>query len=420
MGSLPQDFDPDTTDLAKVDLTDLDLFTDGPPHALFARMREETPVRWNPSAHGSEFWSLVRSEDIAAASKDPATFSSARGGIFLRPGTLPHLDFLQNFVIFKDPPEHTKYRDIVAKAFLPRSLILIDDLIREIATDTLDEVVQRGECDLVRDVAAPISVKVITRLLGAPDEDLTQLLAWTDTLEHGITNSADVAETLEQMSGHFLQLVDHQVVRGVDSLAKSISEAEVDGARLTDEEIAAYFCVLLFVGSNPTRGAISSGMLALLEHPEQLELLRNEPNRLRCTRSGLASPAIDEVLRWSTPLNCLARTATKDTAIQGVDIEAGARIILWYASASRDSTVVSNADTFDVTRESSDCSHHAYGGGGPHYCQGANLANRVLSIALQEILRRLPNIEPAGPTSRVRSTFMNSLATLPVTFESTH
>jgi len=420
MASQPKVFDPDTADLAKVDLTDLDLFADGPPHALFARMRDEAPVRWNPSAHGTEFWSLARSEDITNVSKDPATFSSARGGIFLRPGTLPHLDFLRNFVIFKDPPEHTKYRDIVATAFLPRTLILIDELIREIVTGTLDEVVQRGECDLVRDVAAPIPVKVITRLLGAPDEDLAQLLAWTETLEHGITNSADVAETLEQMSAHFLQLVDNQVVRGVDSLAKGISEAEVDGERLSDEEIAAYFCVLLFVGSNPTRSAISSGMLALMEHPEQLELLRNEPNRLRCTRSGLAPTALDEILRWSTPLNCLARTATKDTEIQGVEIKADSRIILWYASASRDPMVVPDADTFDVTRESSGHTHHAYGGGGPHFCQGANLANRVLSIALQEIIRRLPNIERAGPTSRVRSTFINSLATLPVTFKPAH
>jgi cytochrome P450 len=420
MASHPNALDADTADLAKVDLTDLDLFTDGPPHALFARMRDEAPVRWNPSAHGAEFWSLTRSEDIINVSKDPATFSSARGGIFLRPGTLPHLDFLRNFVIFKDPPDHTKYRDIVAKAFLPRTLILIDDLIREIVTGTLDQVVEHGECDLVRDVAAPIPVKVITRLLGAPDEDLTQLLAWTEALEQGITNSADVAETLSQMSAHFLELVDSQVVRGVDSLAKGIAEAEVDGERLTDEEIAAYFCVLLFVGSNPTRSAISNGMLALMEHPDQLELLRKEPTRLRCTRSGLASAAIDEILRWSTPLNCLARTATKDTTIQGVDIKADSRIILWYASASRDPMAVAGADKFDVTREARDLTHHAYGGGGPHFCQGANLANRVLSIALQEILRRLPNIERSGPTGRVRSTFMNSLATLPVTFEPAH
>jgi cytochrome P450 len=405
-----------TVDLASVDLTDLELFADGPPHELFARMRAEAPVRWNPSAHGKEFWSITRSEDITDISKDPSSFSSSRGGIFLRPETVPRLDFLRHFVIFKDPPEHTIYREIVARAFMPRTLILIDDVIQEIVNTALDKIVDRGECDLVRDVAAPISINVITRLMGAPDESMTQLLGWTENLEQGITNSTDVGDTLEQMSAHFLELVDNQVVRGVDSLAKGIADAEVDGRRLSDEEIAAYFSVLLFVGSNPTRSAISSGMLALMEHPDQLELLRGAPTKLRCTRSGLAPPALEEILRWTTPLNCLARTATKDTTINGVDVKPDDRLILWYASASRDSELVAGADRFDVTRSSRDVAHHAYGGGGPHFCQGANLANRIVSVSLQEILRRLPDVERAGDVGRVRSTFINSLSSLPVTF----
>jgi cholest-4-en-3-one 26-monooxygenase len=284
---------------------------------------------------------------------------------------------------------------------------------------TLDKVVDRGECDLVRDVAAPISINVITRLMGAPDEDMTQLLGWTEKLEQGITNSTDVKDTLEQMSAHFLELVDNQVVRGVDSLAKGIADAEVDGRRLSEEEIAAYYSVLLFVGSNPTRSAISSGMLALMEHPDQFELLRREPTRLRNTRSGLAPVALAEILRWSTPLNCLARTATKDATIQGVDIKAGERLILWYASASRDPELVAEADTFDVARTTRDVAHFAYGAEGPHFCQGANLGIRILSVSLTEIIRRLPNIERAGDISRVRSTFINSLASLPVTFTPT-
>lgn len=411
--------DTATVDLASVDLTDPELFADGPPHELFGRMRVEAPVRRNPSARGAEFWSLTRGEDITSVSKDPETFSSSSGGIFLRPETVPRLDFLRHFVIFKDPPEHTIYRAIVAKAFMPRTLILIDDIVKDIVNATLDKVVDRGECDLVRDVAAPISINVITRLMGAPDEDMTQLLGWTEKLEQGITNSTDVKDTLEQMSAHFLELVDNQVVRGVDSLAKGIADAEVDGKRLSEEEIAAYYSVLLFVGSNPTRSAISSGMLALMEHPDQFELLRREPTRLRNTRSGLAPVALAEILRWSTPLNCLARTATKDATIQGVDIKAGERLILWYASASRDPELVAEADTFDVARTTRDVAHFAYGAEGPHFCQGANLGIRILSVSLTEIIRRLPNIERAGDVSRVRSPFINSLASLPVTFTPT-
>ncbi|HEY1969861.1 MAG TPA: cytochrome P450 [Pseudonocardia sp.] len=409
-------FDISTADLAKVDLTDLDLFADGPPHALFARMREETPVHWNKTAHGAEFWSLTRADDIADASKDPATFSSAGGGIFLRPQTLSRLDLLRRFVIFKDPPEHTNHRSIIGTAFLPRTMIMLDELIKDIVTGVLDNVAERGECDLVHDIAAPIATTVIARLMGAPAADVDRMLVWADALEQGITHSTEVADALEQMSAHFRELVGNQVVRGVDSLAKSIAEGEIDGERLSEDDIAAYFCLLLFVGSNPTRTAISSGMLALIENPEQLELLRNEPSRLRNTRSGLAPIAIDEILRWSTPLNCLARTATRDTSIRGVDIKSGDRLILWYASASRDSEIIPDANTFKVNREAANVPHYAFGGGGPHLCQGANLTHRVLSVTFREMLRRLSNIELAGDISRVQSPFINSLLTLPIRF----
>lgn len=409
-------FDASAADLAKVDLTDLELYADGPPHALFARFREEAPVHWNPTARGSEFWSLTRAADITEVSEDPARFSSAGGGIFLRPETMSRLDLLRRFVIFKDPPEHTQHRAIIGTAFRPRTMIMLDELIRDIAVGVLDPVIERGECDLVHDVAAPIATTVISRLLGAPDADVPRMLAWADTLEQGVTGSAEVAETLEEMSAHFLELVDNQVVRGVDSLAKSIAEAEIDGQRLSEEDIAAYYCLLLFVGSNPLRSAISGGMLALMEHPDQLALLREDPLKLRYTKSGIPTTASDEILRWTTPLNCLARTATGATTIGGVDVKAGDRLILWYASASRDGERHADADTFDVTRPAPDPVQYAFGGGGPHRCQGANLANRVLSVALQEILGRLPGIERAGDITRVRSPFINSLVTLPVRF----
>jgi cytochrome P450 len=405
-----------TTDLASVDLTDLDLFADGPPHALFARMRDEAPVHWNRSARGAQFWSLTRAEDIETVSQDPETFSSARGGIFLRPETRSRLDLLRRFVMFKDPPEHTKYRDIVAKAFLPRTLLMIDEMLQEIVSKTLDAVVERQECDLVRDVTRPVSVNVISRLLGASDEDMDQLLDWSETLENAVLESADVSETLEELAAHFLKLVDKQVVRGVDSLAKGIAEAELDGERLSREDIAAYFCVLLFVGSNPTSSAIAGGMLALIENPDQLKLLRDEPSRLRYTRSGIAPAAIQEILRWTTPMNCLARTATRDTKVANVDIKADDRLILWYASASRDPAIVPNPDRFNIARTAREIPHYAFGGGGPHFCQGANLTHRILSISLREILRRTTDMEVAGSANRIGSPFINSFTSIPVKF----
>jgi cytochrome P450 len=403
-------------DLSSVDLTDLELWADGPPRELFARMRDEAPVRWNPSADGVGFWSLTRGAEITTVSENPAMFSSARGGIFLRPDALAPLDYARHFPIFKDPPEHTLYRSIVAKAFLPRALDLLDQVIKDTVTRVLDTVVEKGECDLLCDVALPIPLLVIGRLLGSPDSDMEQLLAWTDDIERGITYSQDVTPTFKQMAGHFLGLVNNQLVHGIESLAKSLGEAEVDGKRLTEEEIAVYFGMLLYAGNGPTRAAIAAGMLALMQHPEQLDQVRTNPILLRCTKSGLQTAALSEILRWSTPVNYFARTATQDTTLDGVSIKADDRIIMWYASASRDANVIADPDTFNINRPVRDINHYAFGGGGPHHCHGAFLAIKTISVALPQIIKRLPDIEIAGPTGQVQSTFINSLTSLPVRF----
>lgn len=416
MASHPRTLDAATVDLDSVDLTDLDLWVEGPPHALFARMRSEAPVRWNPTANGPPFWSLTRGVDVAAVSTDPATFSTNRGGIFLRDDALASLDYARNFPIFKDPPEHTRYRDVVAKAFLPRTMLLIDEMVRDIVTQTLDQVVQRGECDLVHDIAVPIPVCVIGRLMGAPDEDIDQLLTWTDDIERGITYSRDVTASLEQMANHLIKLVDQQVVRGLDTLAHAIAEAEVEGQRLSPAEIAVYFGMLLYAGNGPTRNAISAGMLALLEHPDQLRLLQREPGRLRTTRSGLASVALQEILRWTTPVNYFARTATQATTLGGKQVKAGDRVVMWYPAANRDPDLFPDAESFNIAREVRDLPHYAFGGGGPHFCQGAFLAHKMLSVTLSEIVKRMADIEPAGPITRSPSAFVNSLTSLPVKF----
>jgi cytochrome P450 len=405
-----------TLNLSSVDLTDLELWTDGPPHSLFAQMRHEMPVRWNPSADGPGFWSLTRGADISEVSADPARFSSARGGIFLSPDALAPLDYARHFPIFKDPPDHTRYQQVVAKTFLPRTLVLVDEVIQDSVNSVLDKVVAQGECDLVRDVAVPIPLLVIGRLLGSSDDDLDQLLAWTDDIERGITYGEDVTPTFKQMAGHFLGLVNNQLVRGVESLAKSIAEAQVDGKQLSEEEIAVYFGMLLYAGNGPTRAAISSGTHALMEHPEQFEKVRAMPSLLRCTKSGLETAALAEILRWSTPVNYFARTATTNTTLGGVDIKADDRVIMWYSSASRDPDVVDDPDTFDISRPVRDLRHFAFGGGGPHHCHAAFLAIKTLSVVLPQLIKRLPDIRIAGEPSWVKSAFINSLATLPVSF----
>jgi cytochrome P450 len=293
---------------------------------------------------------------------------------------------------------------------------LVDEAIHVSVTKALSKVETSGECDLVQDVAVPIPVGVITRLFGDPDEDTHQLLAWTDEFASAVTQSANIMPTFKQMYEFFLNFVNNQLLKGMDSLAHAVANAEVDGQHLTEDEIAVYFGMLLYGGNGPTRNAISAGMLALLEHPDQLELLRQEPSRLRCTQSGIAPPAVEEILRWSTPVGYFARTATRDTSIHGVNIKADDRLIMWYTSASRDSEEFPNADQFDLTRPKRDLAHYAFGGGGPHFCQAAALARKMLSVALREIIKWLPDIKLAGRPTWVRSNWVNSLASLPVTF----
>ncbi|HEY1973928.1 MAG TPA: cytochrome P450 [Pseudonocardia sp.] len=406
-------------DLASVDLSDVDLFADGPPHELFARMRAEAPVHRNPTADGDPFWSLTRAEEVAAVSLDPGTFSTARGGIFQRPDTLLPLELGQTWVIFKDPPEHTKHREIVGKAFLARSLVILDDVIKAIVNDSMDKVLAKGECDLVRDIAVPIPLTVMSRMLGSPDEDIPRLLRWNDEIQYGITNNTNGRQTVEELAEHFRKVVDNQLIRGLDSLAGAVAKAEVDGQHLTDAEIAVYFAVLLFTGTEHTRNAISNGLLTLLEHPDQLDELSKEPTRLRCTKSGHAPAPLEEILRWTTPVNYLARTATKDTTVGGVNIKENDRLVLWYASASRDPEQFPGAEKLDINRAKSDPPHFAFGGGGPHFCQGAGLANRMVSVTIMEVLKRMADVELTGPAVRVPSTFVNAPTSIPVRFNAT-
>lgn len=391
-------------DLESVDLNDLSHFADGPPHELFARMRAEAPVRWNPSANGVGFWSLTRAEDIIAVSRDPETFSSEAGGVWARPDTIAPLEFTRNLLMFKDGPEHTKFRKILSRAFLPRTVTRLDDEIREIVRGRLATLAGRTESDLVADIAVPVPLTVISRLLGSPDDDIDRLMQWTEQLESGVTHNEDRTQVLGEMGQYFAQLVAEQRGDDRETLADALFNAEVDGKTLNEIEIALFFGILVFAGNDTTRSTFATGMQALIENPDQLDLLRREPDRI--------PNAVEEILRWASPLNFFARTATRDTSIRGVDIAAGERIVMWYTAGNRDSDMIPNAGVFDITREKP--THIAFGGGGPHFCIGAHLSRRELTVLLEETLPRLRDLAFNGPVTHLRSSWANSLTALPV------
>jgi cytochrome P450 len=399
-------------DLDQVDLMDEDLFEDGPPHELFARMRAHAPVRWNQMRDGDGFWSVTKAADIAAISKDPTTFSSERRGVFVKENMPMPLDVLNQVILGMDPPRHTKYRGIVQKAFTPRIIALQEDQIRARVVRLIDDIGQRGECDLVKEVSIELPLQVIAEMLGVPQEDRKKLFDWTMQIEAAVGDpSVSGAEAIGQIGLYLASMVTERRSKPSDDLLTALISAELDGERLNDFEIAAFFALLMFAGNDTTRNTISGGTLALIEHPDQRQKLIDDPSLIE---SGLA---IEEVLRWVTPVMWFRRTPTTDTTIRGVPVNEGDKVVVWYASGSRDEEAITDPMRFDVARSQVD--HQAFGGGGRHFCLGSPLARLELKLLFPEILKRLPDLELAGPVARTRSNWVNGITSLPVKFTPT-
>jgi methyl-branched lipid omega-hydroxylase len=390
------------------DLTDPQTFADGPPHELFDELRGGPPADSGPGPTGTRLWSICKHADIAAASRDTATFSSYEGGIFPHPEQVNPLDVNRQLLLFKDPPEHTKYRKILQTAFVPRSVAALEPRVREIVTDVIDAVIERGSCDFVTEIAVPIPLRVLIELMGLPESDLPKLVDWTARIEAATISPepAGALDVLGEMAGYLGEQIAAQKEAGGESLVTTLANAEVEGESLTDAEILVFFALLVFAGNDTTRNTMSGGMRALLDHPDQLELLRAEPERI--------ANAVEEILRWTSVVNYFCRTATTDTELGGREIPAGDKVMLWYTAGSRDPDVNPDPHRFDVTR--AEAAHMAFGGGGRHFCLGAGLARLNLRVTFEEVLRRLEDLRPAGEPQRLRSNWANGLTSLPIEF----
>lgn len=399
----------DQLTLDDIDIVDAKWFQDGPPHALFARMRKEAPVRWNTLPDGSGFWSLTRHADISAVSRDTDTFSSWRGGVFLNPDQVMPLDVVRNVLLYKDPPEHTKYRLILQKAFTPHTVAKLEDAVRARVTRTIDAFIERGHADLVEEFAVPIPLGVLADLMGLPEQDIERLREWTDRIEEAqrSTASAAATDTFMELSAYLHEQIERQAKEDVgESLVMRLRAAEVDGDKLDDAEILTFFGLLVFAGNDTTRNTTAAGLLTLLHHPEQLAAL--------CADRAKMPNAVEEVLRFTSVVNYFVRTATKDTEIGGQPIAEGDKVVMWYTSASRDEEVFEDPMRFDIERPKPD--HKAFGGGGRHFCLGAGLARLELRVMLEEVTRRLAEVRLAGEPRRLPSSWANMVTGLPVTF----
>jgi cytochrome P450 len=388
-------------------------------HAIWRRLRREEPVSWSPPAQGHDgrtypgFWNITRYADILTISRDPATFISGQG---ITLGTTPEHAGpeagLGKMLIVTDPPRHVRLRRLVSKGFTPRAVALFEPHVRQITTAILDDLAGRAAGDFVTEVAALLPLAVICDMMGVPRHDWPLMFDLTNKLvggkdpeyqEDGAGGYETIARAHRQMFAYFTGAIAGRRYQRKDDLVSVLVDAEIDGDQLSEEEIL-YFCsMLILAGNETTRNAISGGLLALFEHPAQRERLYRAPE--------LLSTAVEEILRWVSPVLHMARTATRDVAIQGRRIRAGERVVMWYPSANRDEAIFPDADTFDVGRTPNE---HLGFGIGEHFCLGAGFARLELRVLFEELLQRFPDIELAGPPQRLRSTFIGGIKHLPV------
>jgi cholest-4-en-3-one 26-monooxygenase len=407
-------------DASQIDLLDLDRFTEGIPHEWFTWLRKHDPVFHHDEPDGPGFWVITKLDDVTVCNRDAGTFSSAasRGGVVglknLPQGDAAMEEAVGKLMLYMDPPDHTRYRRLVNRGFTPRMIGQMEVHIRELTTGILDRVLPKGESDFVVDIAAELPLEVIAELIGVPHEDRHKIFVWSnrfigaDDPEYRV-GEEDLMTAQVEMFMYAQQLADAHRAKPGEDIIDALLSAEMDGESLSDMDFNLFFLLLSVAGNETTRNAISHGMNAFLEHPDQYALLASDPGRYIKT-------AVEEILRWASPVMYFRRNATRDFELRGHTIKAGDKISMWYISANRDEDHFDDPFRFDITREPNP--HIAFGGGGPHFCLGAQLARMEIQVLFEELVKRAPRIEALGPADRLRSNFIGGIKHLPVRFHS--
>jgi cytochrome P450 len=374
-------------------------FWSGDPEPALARLRVESPVHWYEPG---KFWALTRHADVLTVSRDPELFCSS-GGVLMNDRERNVM--AADSILYVDPPVHNRYRKLVSRGFTARRVAALEEQVRRIARELLAEIDPAAEVDLVDALAAPLPLLVIAELLGVPRSDREQFRVWSDAVMEAANEITDANALLAlELMEYFDAALQARVMAPQDDLLTVLVTAEVDGERLTKEEQLGFCMTLLVAGNETTRSAISGGLVALAEHPDQRARLAADP--------GLLLPAAEEVLRWITPIAAMARTATSDTLLGGQQIGAGDYLVMVYLSANRDEQVFGpTADRFDIAREANP---HLTFGIGEHFCLGASLARLETKVFFDELLARFPSYAVTGPVERVPSTLMRQLRQVPV------
>jgi cholest-4-en-3-one 26-monooxygenase len=404
-------------ELTDIDLLDMERFTEGVPHEWFTHLRANAPVYKHPEPDGPGFWVITRLDDVVACNRDAATFSSdqGRGGVVGLPERdAPPSDAEQaggRLMLMMDPPDHTRYRKLVNRGFTPRMIKQLEPHIRDLTDQVLDQAVAKGtEIDFVVDIAAELPLEVIAELIGVPSEERHKIFEWSNRMigsddpEYAVS-AEETFNAQVEMFMYAQALAEKRRAEPADDIITALLSAEVDGESLSDMDFNLFFLLLSVAGNETTRNAISHGMNAFLENPDQYELLVSDPDRY-------LPGAVEEILRWATPVLYFRRNATRDIVVGGQQIAEGDKISLWYISANRDEDHFEDPFRFDITRDPNP--HIAFGGGGPHFCLGAQLARLEIRMLFEELAKRYPRIEALGAPDRLRSNFIGGIKHLPV------
>ena len=406
------------------DIADPGVWERQPPHATFAWLRAHDPVAWWPLGGGDGFWAVTLHEDVVAVTKDVATYSS-RGGVISFEDLPAEQAEARRTMLEEDPPRHTALRALVGRDLLPRQVASREGPVRELVAATIGRVVGGGPVEAVAAISRQIPIRLLCTILGVPGEAADDLVRWGNELigqddpDYGLAlGRAQRARWRDLPFGHpsslkVLELAGRlrreRLARPRDDLLTRMATGEVEGRRLSETQFGTFFLMLVIAGNETTRHAISSGLLALAEHPGQWDLLRRAGPG---ARPRAAAVAAEEVLRWSTPISFHRRTATSDTELRGRHLRAGDKVGMYFASANRDERVFDRPEVFDLRRRPND--HVTFGKGGPHFCLGAALARLELRLTLEELAVRARRIELAGPVRRLRSNHINGVKELPL------
>ena len=385
--------------------------------SVFSTLRKEAPVKFFPEIElmnfpkGPGYWALTKHEDVWHASRNPDLFQSGKGTNI--PDLTIELNEFFGSMISMDDPKHVRLRTIVSKGFTPKEIARIEEYVKIKARTVVDTVIEKfgdSEFDFVENIAAPFPLQIICEMMGIPQSDEKQILDWTNVILGA--GDPDFGGTLENLINVALEIFAYAQALGEDrlktpkdDLTSIMMHAEVDGERMSPQEFGSFFILLVVAGNETTRNAISHGMFELTRLPdERAKWFGNfEAN---------TKTAVEEIVRWSSPVIHFRRTATRDTEIRGVKIKQGEKIVMWYNSANRDEEVYDNPYIFDVTRAPAP-GQVGFGAGGPHFCLGANLARRELGVMFNEIYTRMPNLQITGEPAYLQSNFINGIKRMP-------